>query len=358
MDNDVLYAIALSETRGIGPVNFLKLINRFGSPEKVFNATLEDIEEIVPSHTAENIITFDIKNAERILNICQKHGISVYYYGGNGYPERLLNIHAPPPVLYVKGDISKIDNIKSAGIVGTRKPTHYGAQVAKMFSEELAKNGVAIVSGGAYGIDTIALKTAVKEGAYSIAVLGNGLLNPYPSANRGLFKEIVEKQGAVISEFPPEERPNRENFPRRNRIISALSDIVLVIEAGEKSGSLITAAWAEEQNVEVYAVPGPITSSASKGTNLLIQRGAKIAISPERVLEDLGIRADKQEIKVEVSGEEKMVLDVIEGEPIHIDVIAEKLSMEIFRLSSILFSLELKGLIRQLPGKYYVREIL
>ena len=358
MHEDILYAIILSEIKGIGPVYFQRLLKRFETPRNVFKASLSELKEVVPQTVAERVLSPDIKSAEKIIKICERHSIEIYPYGSKGYPKRLLDIYAPPPILYVKGDITKIDTIKSVGMVGTRKPTQYGSQVAQIFSRELAQYGIGIVSGGAYGIDTIALKTAASENAYSVAVLGNGLLNPYPSANRELFRKIVEKGGAVISEFNPEERPNKENFPRRNRIISALSDALLVIEAGEKSGSLITAAWAEEQNVDVYAVPGPITAETSKGTNLLIQRGAKMATSPERILDDLGIQREKKKQDIRVSEEEQKILDIIGNEPLHADTIAERLNMEIFRLSSVLFSLELKGLIRQLPGKYYVKETL
>ena len=358
MNEETLLAVTLSEIKGIGPVYFQKLIKRFKTPEKVFGVSLSELREVLPQSVAERVLSPDIKLAEKILKICERHSIKIYTYGGEGYPKRLLDIYAPPPILYVKGDITKIDELKSVGIVGTRKPTQYGSQVAQIFSRELSQYGIGIVSGGAYGIDTIALKTAVLENTYSLAVLGNGLLNPYPSANRELFRKIVDTGGAVISEFNPEERPNKENFPRRNRIISALSDVLLVVEAGEKSGSLITAAWAEEQNVDVYAVPGPITAEMSKGTNLLIQRGAKMATSPERILNDLGIQREKKKREIEVSEEEQKVLDILGNEPVHADVIAEKVNTEIFKLSSILFTLELKGLIRQLPGKYYVRETL
>lgn len=359
MNDDVLYAVSLSLIKGIGPVNFKKLLNHFKSPKEVFNSSLKELEGIVSKSVAEKILNTDFKEAERILKICEKHNIMVYFYGKENYPERLLHIHTPPPTLYVKGDISKIDNTKSVGIVGTRRPSSYGIEVAEWFSREFSKNGVSIVSGGAYGIDTVALKGAVEENAYAISVLGNGLLNPYPSSNRKLFKEIVEKGGAVVSEFPPEERPNKENFPKRNRIISALSDVILVVEAGEKSGSLITASWAEEQNKEVYAVPGPITKETSKGTNLLIQRGAKMALSPDNVLSDLGVLYRKEEKKkVPITEEEKKILKIIKTGPVHIDTISEKSNIEIFNLYSILFSLELKGLVRQLPGKYYVVDSL
>lgn len=359
MDENTLLAISLSETKGIGPIYFHKLLKRFESFKNIYyNTSIDELSEIVPEHIARRILEHDFSKAEKIIKICERHNIKIITCNSKDYPKRLLSIHTPPPILYVKGDVEKINNVKLVGMVGTRKPTQYGVQAAQLFAKELAKADVGIVSGGAYGIDAISLKTALKEGAYTIAVLGNGLLNPYPSANRGLFKEIVEKGGAVISEFSPEERPNKENFPRRNRIISGLSDILLVVEAGEKSGSLITVSWAEEQNVEVYAIPGPITSETSKGTNLLISRGAKIALTPQNILNDMGITYKRKERELKISEEERQVLDIIGGEPIHIDSIAEKLNVEIFKLTPILFALELKGILRQLPGKYYVKEAL
>ena len=359
MDDEIFYAVALSLIKGIGPVYFKKLIDQFKSPKEVFEKPLEALYDAVPKSIAKRIYDEkDFVKTERILRICERHDIKIYSYGMEGYPKRLLHIHTPPPMLYVKGDITEVDRIKTVGIVGTRRPSQYGVQVAEWFSRELSKHSIGIVSGGAYGIDTIALKKAKEENAYAIAVLGNGLLNPYPSSNRELFKDIVEKGGAIISEFLPEERPNKENFPKRNRIISALSDIVLVVEAGKKSGSLITAAWAEEQNKDVYAIPGPITKETSEGTNHLIQKGARIALSPDNILQDLGISHKKEERKIDISEEEKNILEMLSDEPLHFDTILEKSNMEVFNLYSILFGMELKGLIRQLPGKYYVRAFL
>ena len=356
MQEQLLYAIALSEIKGIGPVYFQKLINAFNTPENVFSASFSELSSIIPEKVAREILKKDFKQAERILSFSEKLDISITFYGSETYPQRLMNIHLPPPVLYIKGDLKRIDSEKSVGIVGTRKPTHYGVKVASDFSKVLAESGIAIVSGGAYGIDTFALRSAVENRGYAIAVLGNGLLNPYPASNRGLFKKILDAGGAIVSEFSPEERPAKENFPRRNRIISALSDILLVVEAGEKSGSLITAAWATEQNVDVYAVPGPITAETSKGTNLLIKEGAKVALSPDDILYDLGVRRRAEKIKPQLTEEEEKIYSAITHEPIHIDALSEKLGMEVFNLMPLLFSLELKGMVRQLPGKYYVRE--
>ncbi len=356
MTEQTLYAVALSEIKGIGPVYFKKLLENFKTPKNAFNASYTELEKIVPSKIAERIKDYDINLAERILNIAQRQSIEITYLGDDNYPKRLININLPPPVIYYRGNLQQIDDIRAVGIVGTRKPTQYGARVASMFSRKLAEGGVGIVSGGAYGIDTIALKTGAENNTYTVAVLGNGLLNPYPSSNRELFKKIIKTGGAVISEFSPEERPKKENFPKRNRIISGLSDMLLVVEAGEKSGSLITAAWATEQNVDVYAVPGPITSDTSRGTNLLIKEGANIALNPEILLKDLGISETTTSKIIELTKEEKVVYDTIGNEPIHADRLSEILEIEIFKLTPILFSLELKGAIRQLPGKYYVRE--
>ncbi len=357
MQEQLIYAIALSEIKGIGPVYFKKLLDFFETPKDVFSASLSDLLSCIPQRVAEEILKNNLQKAEKIFTISQKHDIGITFYGAEDYPERLLNIHLPPPVLYVKGDIKQIDNVKSVGIVGTRKPTQYGVKVTSDFSRVLAKHRVAIVSGGAYGIDTFALRGAVENGAYAVAVLGNGLLNPYPASNRGLFRKIVETGGAVISEFPPETRPSKENFPRRNRIISALSDVLLVVEAGEKSGSLITAAWATEQNIEVYAVPGPITAQTSKGTNLLIREGAKMALSPDDILNNLGVGRKKEESNIQLTEDEEKIYNMITEEPIHIDALSEKVGIEVFNLIPLLFSLELKGVIRQLPGKYYIREL-
>ncbi len=352
----MLYAVALSEIKGVGPAYFKKLLDFFKTPENVFQASFTDLLSIVPQKVAREISKKDFRKAEKILKMAERHRIGITFYGEEDYPERLLNIHLPPPVLYVRGNIKSVDRAKGVGIVGTRKPSQYGIRVASEFSKRLAEHNIAIISGGAYGIDTFALRGAVENGGYAVAVLGNGLINPYPASNKWLFRKIVEKGGAVISEFPPEAKPARENFPRRNRIISALSDIVLVVEAGEKSGSLITAAWAAEQNIDVYAIPGPITSETSKGTNLLIKEGAKMALGVDDILYELGETPENVQTTLTLTEDEKKVFDMLSDEPVHIDSLSQKLKVEVFHLIPLLFSLELKGAVRQLPGKYYVKE--
>lgn len=276
------------------------------------------------------------------------------------YPERLLGLYDYPMGLYVKGQLPK-DRIPSVAIVGARGCSAYGRQIAEEFGRALAKEGVQVVSGLASGIDGAAHRGALRAGSPTYGVLGCGVNICYPSSNYHLFEAMVSC-GGVISEFPPGEKPRPGYFPMRNRIISGLSDLVLVVEAREKSGSLITAELGLEQGRDVYAVPGRVTDALSMGCNRLIEQGAGVALSPGTILECLGLKYEKKLIVHEknVNGlakKEKMVYSCLDLNPKHLDEIASVSGLDIKECMGILFGLELAGYAVQTAGNYYGKNI-
>lgn len=266
------------------------IIDAYSGTDEIFKAKSNDLRQIagLSGSDVEKIISLrDSFYLERELGLIEKQGIDCIDIFDEGYPLLLKEIGFPPLVLYVKGDRSVLTECLFA-VVGSRRPTAYGIRAAESFSRQLAKQGVVIVSGLARGIDTVAHQKAV-QCCRSVAVLGSGFLNVYPRENRQLAEDIC-RQGAVVSEFPFHMSPLKENFPRRNRIVSGLSQGVLVVEAAERSGALITAHLASEQNREVFAIPGSINSGLSKGTNSLIKEGAKLVDCLEDILEELNIQ--------------------------------------------------------------------
>ncbi|MBI5187706.1 MAG: DNA-protecting protein DprA, partial [Nitrospirae bacterium] len=353
------YWIALSMVPDIGPASCRSLLSVFGTPEGIFNAGLDDLFSVegIGTFRAKNIKRFSSwKDVEKRFRVLEKKGIRVIGFGEPSYPEMLREIEDAPIVIYTKGDIQPEDRY-SIAIVGSRKPTPYGTSVTEKISEELASMGFTIVSGMARGIDALSHIGALRSGGRSIAVLGSGLDVPYPPENKGLMNKIIDS-GCVVSEFPPRTPPNRENFPRRNRLISGLSLGVLVIEATSDSGSLITAKCAVEQNREVFAIPGNITSPNSEGTNELIKRGAKLVQKTDDIVEELasvlkGFIKCKDKARIEVTDEERNICNVLTGEPKHIDIISRESGMPASRVLGILLSLELKGVAKQTAGKKF-----
>ena len=275
----------------------------------------------------------------------------------NNYPKILKEIHDPPKTLYVRGNFSDEDKI-AVGIVGTRDYTSYGKRVTEDIASGLAEAGITIVSGMAKGIDTFAHRAALDRGGRTIAVLGSAVDSNtvYPSCNRKLADKIAQN-GAVISEYPLGTRSERWFFPQRNRIISGLSLGILVAEAPEKSGALITAAQALEQNREVFAVPGSIYSQNSIGTNKLIQMGAKLVICANDILEELNLpllEERKKKFKLENKWEE-ILFNILTKDPIHIDEITKKSKLDAGLVSSTLITLELRGIVKNQGGGYYTK---
>ncbi|MCA0389370.1 MAG: DNA-processing protein DprA [Bacteroidetes bacterium] len=282
-------------------------------------------------------------------------------YGSESYPQQLVNIYDSPILIYVIGEILEQDK-KSLGIVGTRTPTPYGTKTASDISKGIVKEGFTVISGLARGIDTTSHKSALSAGGRTIAVLGSGFKNIYPAENKKLAKEIASS-GAVITEYAPDTKPDAINFPARNRIISGFSLGTLVVEAAEKGGALHTAAFAIDQGKAVFAIPGNINSAKSGGTNRLIQRGeAKLVIDTNDILDELNIKPlnttvtpKNEPLLEELSMFEEKLYSSIEYQPLHIDEIASLTGLNVSECLINLLQLEFKGLIRQLPGKNFVR---
>lgn len=318
-----------------------------------------ELEKIFQDTKLANILMKEKEkiNPEKEFEKIQKENIEILTIKDNDYPELLKEIYTPPPILYVKGNLKK-DDI-AIGVVGTRRMTLYGKEVTIDITTELARNGITIVSGLARGIDSVSHKTALENGARTIAVLGSSLdeNSIYPPENKNLAKHIIEN-GAIISEYPIGMPALPQNFPQRNRIISGISLGVLVVEAKEKSGALITAREALDQNREVFAVPGPITSQFSVGPNNLIKSGAKIVTSAIDILEELNLEQINHCLKnkkiISDVPEENKILELLSKEPMHIDKIVENSNMNASQISSILIMLEMKGMVRNLGGMNYV----
>lgn len=333
------------------------LLQNFKSPDKIFEASVEDLVAI---DGIEPNLAWAIKNYRRPLELKKKIevgarlNINTIAFLDEGYPKNLKTINDFPPVLFVRGEIKNEDN-KALAIIGTRSATDYGKQIAERFAYELAKNGITIVSGLARGIDTKAHEGALKAKGRTIAVLGCGIDIYYPPENRNLYSQIAES-GAVITEFNFGTPPWAYNFPKRNRLISGLALGVLAIEARASSGVLNTVQWAANQGRDVYVVPGDIRAKTSEGTNQLIKEGAKPVTSVEDILTDLGIAEKRQEKRAqEISEVEKQLLETIATEPLYVDKIAELTNMEITSLLAVLLELEIKGLVKQLPGKRFLK---
>ncbi|MFH1007572.1 MAG: DNA-processing protein DprA [Candidatus Latescibacterota bacterium] len=351
---------------GIGPARYKALLERFGSPEEALGASLEALCQIprMDSKTADAVRKYrDMPEIHRQLAAIDHHGVRVFALLDPGYPQLLREIPDPPPLLFVQGDFHPSD-VRSVAIVGTRRASSYGKTMAEEIAGGLAQRGIPIVSGMARGIDSMAHRTALSRGGRTLAVLGCGVDVTYPPENRAL-KEDISNCGAVISEFPMGAAPEGPNFPRRNRIISGLSVGTIVIEAGEKSGALFTANYALEQNREVFAVPGTANAFNSRGANSLIKRGAHLVETVEDVLEELegplggwtsSARAvPPAPLPSSMPPGEKAVMELLGVQPMHIDALSQAAHLPTSQLLTLLLSLELQGLVRQLPGKCFVR---
>lgn len=357
--SDLKYWIALTEVPDIGPVTAKKLLATYKTPEAIFNAPYKELcsIDIINKKRSKNIKEYSgWKEIDSQLEKLDIKGIKIVTFNDKDYPETLRNIDDAPIVLYIKGKMQMEDKFAIA-VVGSRKYSFYGRFTAEKLSSELSSMGFTIVSGMARGIDTLAHTAAIKSGGRSIAVLGSGIDVPYPPENKGLMEKISES-GYVMSEFPPGTQPDRENFPRRNRLISGLSLGVLVVEAASDSGSLITASCAAEQGKEVFAVPGNINSVNSAGTNELIKNGAKLVQNVGDIIEELapvlkGFIKTKEKVRVELSDEERRLCDIMTAEPRHVDMLSRESGMPVSKMLGILLSLELKGVVKQTEGKKF-----
>jgi DNA processing protein len=374
MDESLVYWLGLMRVEGLGVRSAHKLIGRFGSPHAAYMASLTELEVAgLPAPVCQSIFAqAGLKEAEKEIEAAVKLGCQLIHYSDDQYPTRLREIADPPLVLYVRGDLKALSEI-SVAVVGTRRPSTYGLQVARRIAHDLAERGVVIVSGLARGIDSASHHGALDAKGRTVAVQGRGMDGIYPSENKKLAEKIMES-GAVISEFPLGTGPTPENFPIRNRIISGLSLGVIIVEASEYSGSLITARLALEQNREVFAVPGNITAAQSFGPNHLIKQGAKLVDQWMDVVEEFSPEVRAQLLPAEGAGgdgvaepglfeaslspDQKMVFDSLRvDEAMFVDSVFGAVALPQPRVLAVLLELEMSGLIRQLPGKNFIRKL-
>lgn len=359
VDVKLPYLLALHSIEGLGPVRIKKLYDYFGSFFSIWNAKINEFGQFkFPDKLLDNFKTAKktLDPDEYFVNL-QKSGIKVVTIFDENYPPLLREIHSAPMIIYYKGEITDVVLENCFGIVGSRKPTGYGRVVTEKLTRELVEAGLTIVSGLARGVDTVAHSIAVEAGGKTLAVLGGGLFRIFPSENLRLAEKIASGFGAVLTEFPPAYPHLAGNFPARNRIISGLSKGVLVTEAAEDSGSLITARFALEQGREVFAVPGPITSTMSEGTSALLKDGAKLVSSVKDILEELGIKSGpKVNIsQLNLSPQELEVLELIKNESRHVDEIARELKRKISDISAVLLKLEIIGIVKNLGAGNYIK---
>ena len=366
--------LALALTPGLGSRLCARLLKRFDSPEGVFRASLTQLESCnLPASTAQALFKKEAcKRAEKELVAIRKiAGCGLINWTEPAYPQTLLQIYDPPVLFYVRGD-PQILNLPSLGIVGTRRPTLYGTQMAERLGRDLAARGLLIVSGMARGIDAIGHQGAMAVNGRAIGVLGTGIDTCYPKENKKLFEKVLER-GAILSEFPLGTHPAPENFPVRNRIVAGMPLGVVVVEGAQYSGSLITARLAMEFGREVFGVPGNVTQPVSFAPNQLIKQGAKLVTSAEDVIEELPtpiraalVQAEQPEAEqrnllaaASLNGNEKKLFDLLDAaEPRHIDDIVEQSGLHSSAVLATLFDLEMKGMIRQLPGKQFSKVLL
>ena len=350
--------VGLTLVRGIGAVRLQALIDHFGDAKSAWQGAPDELRAagLNPKIIERLLEIRKSVDLEKLWDKITSQGIKILTWDDELYPPRLKEIEQPPPVLYARGEILPEDHFAVA-IVGTRKVTSYGRQVTEELSAFLAANGVTVVSGLARGVDAVAHSAAIKAGGRTVAVLGSGVDRIYPPENRAIAEQIISR-GALVSDYPVGTAPESTNFPPRNRIISGLSLAVVVIEAGETSGALITAEFAAEQGREVFAVPGSILAPQSKGTNKLIQNGALPLLTPQDLLQALNLTrvgAQKAARKILPADEvEAQLLNALGDEPLHVDEIRNQTGLPVEKVSAALVMMELKGMVRQVGGMNYV----
>ncbi len=370
--------IALNMTPGVGPRAATKLLERFGSADAVFQARRVELENLrIRPETIESLMKreFEAKAGEELERVKELGG-DILVLDDGSYPAYLREIADPPITLYVRGAWQECFDQPCVAVIGSRMCSTYGKNAAEMLARDLASRGICVVSGLARGIDTAAHRGAISGGGRTVAVLGTGLDSIYPKENEKLVEEIIASGGAVATQFPLGTPPLKDNFPYRNRIISGLSLGVLIVEASERSGSLITARLAAEQGREVMAVPGNITSGKSYGTNYLIKAGAKLvqqwqdvvaelpedvltSLLPPKVDEDADEKNGQPELPPAAMNEnERRIWEKLSAdEPTHIDVLLEQTGLSFGELNAALVNMDLADLIRVLPGKHYARRL-
>lgn len=398
MSDNVKYWIWLQKALGPG-ANIAAVIDEFGSAKALYEANLIEwrMSLSLSERQIEKLLNTKIETADKIIDVCAENGWSIIDYDDGRYPKRLKQIINPPAVLYVDGKMPDVDSLITIGIVGTRLASEYAVKVTHIMSRGIAEAGALVVSGGALGVDTYAHRGALSAGGKTIAVLGCGLGTNYLAKNKGL-RDMIRKNGALVTEFAPFKPASRTTFPIRNRIISGLSLGVFVVEAGEKSGSLITAGYALEQNRDVYAVAASVLSTSFAGTNRLIEDGARVITKPVQLIESYlpyystadaskirsieelassnhiksanveekedkysfdnleqgrQSRLEREQKALSLTGDMKEVFSCIDDEFTHIDTIIEKTGLSSSQVTSVIVQLEMLGIIESASGKRY-----
>jgi DNA processing protein len=353
--------IALNMVPRLGPVNLRRLLQVFDSPDRVLIAGRDELSAIdgLGQGVVDSIVSWEsLVDLQKEMVRVREFGATIVTLDDAEYPAQLREIHDPPTVLYVWGKLEPRDR-HAIGVVGSRRTSHYGLECAKKISYQIAYSGLTVVSGLARGIDTAAHQGALAAKGRTVAVLGGGLHHLYPAENQALAEKIVDS-GALVTEFPMDTTPDRQTFPMRNRIISGWGFGLLVVEAGYNSGALISATQAAEQGRNLYAVPGPIDRPTSHGTNRLIQQGAKLVMSVEDILEDVQVLFPKSPELTpskprDLEGDLLRVYEAISSRETPIDEIIERSKLGAGAATAALLQLEMRRLVKQLPGKYFVK---
>ncbi|ETO94034.1 DNA-processing protein DprA [Legionella oakridgensis] len=353
--NNKHYLLALNRMNQVGPRTIAKLMARWPNLEELFQMSAIELEKSgLPTRLAKTIAAFDVTQIEKDLQWQEDENHFLITWCDEQYPYLLREIYDSPPVLYVKGDLSALQS-QAIAIVGSRKPTITGSETAWHFAFELAQYNITIVSGLAFGIDAQAHEGCLEAGGKTIAIMGTGIDYIYPSRHKKLAERIL-RNGLLITEFPLETPPAPGHFPRRNRIISGLSLSILVVEAAIRSGSLITARLALEQNRDVFAIPGSIHNPLAKGCHYLVQQGAKLVTSCEDILNELGVQASMQrntaEVCVSLASKNQNLVKFIGFETTTVDQIVKRSGLSVEKVTCDLTELELDGIVKAVPGGY------
>jgi DNA processing protein len=357
-DAELAYWVAISRVPHIGPARIERLLKRFGSLRAAWQASYAELRAVLDPRPLTEIVALRARfEPDRELEKLTNLGIRATYPGHRAYPRLLAEISGRPSVLYTRGELTDRDEA-AIGIVGTRRATAYGRQAAERVAGELAAAGVTVISGLARGVDAVAHRAALDAGGRTVAVLGSGPDVIYPPEHRRLAEQICEA-GAIVSELPPGAKPDAQNFPARNRIISGMALGVVVIEAPARSGSLITAGFAADQGREVFVVPGSIFAASSEGTNALLRDGARVIRDGSDILEDLGLAAGQESATLQgempLDADELRLFAVVRSEPQHIDELAEEAGLAAATAAALFLTLELKGLVRNHGAQFYAR---
>lgn len=364
MNTDLQYQLALTQVPHIGCVHAKILADQFGSAEQIFKAKKSLLEKIegIGEVRANSIKYFNaFKEQEEEISFIEKYKIKPLFISDEDYPKRLLHCYDPPTLLFYRGT-ANLNAAKIISIIGTRSNTDYGKMIAEKILDELAIHQPLVVSGLAYGVDAIAHKYAIKQNLSTVAVLAHGLDKIYPLQHTALAKEMIAANGGLLTEFRKETKPDKHNFPTRNRIVAGMCDATIVIETGVKGGSMITANLANNYNRDVFAVPGKTTDTKSEGCNYLIQSNKAVLIrNGEDIIEQMGwqpkekaTKTKQKQLFIQLNEEEKIIVELLQQkEAVHIDELNLSCNLNSSIIASVLLTLELQNVVKSLPGKMY-----